>query len=444
MTPATTRTQRTQGGAIAILVAFTVVALVLMIGLVLDLGQLYVGKSELQNAADACALGAARELNDLGAGALDRATAAGVTVGNRNRTDLQKDPVEIRVGDVAFAETLSGPFTRTITPTTVYVRCAPHESNPKSFTLRFMRLAGLTQWELSAEAIARPMPSQSFCVMPIAMCTTALPGTPNLGFQVGTWYSGRLSAGNATQGNYDWLRFPGMSGAADLADIIAGSGSCETPPTLVDSQPGVVNGVAQAWNTRFGLYSGRFNDINAYPPDRSGFAYTPNRSDQKGNTIPGSWPYGNNNPNPPPAMLNQNAYSRTVNNSNIADEYARTHNYQYQKNTAHDPYNPTALIGQNGKPLILPGNPSPLSSALHASKGQDRRMVMVPVIGCQNWAPNKKNMPVLDYACAFMLSPIDDPGTDVQLEFRGLASQGACGSTGFPGTFGPPVPALVK
>lgn len=412
-----------QQGAVAVLVAFSVVALVLMLGLVLDLGHLYVTKNELQNAADACALSGARELNDLSTGALDRATAAARTAGNANKVDLQKDAVNILTADVTFSETIGGPFARAITPTTKYVRCAPHESNPKSIVLWFMAITGRTHVDLSAVAIASPVAGQSLCAIPIAMCTEApTKKENNYDFVEGQWYSGRLAAGTAEQGNYEWVRFPGQQGGRDLADILAGQGMCDVGPDRVDAEPGVTTGVAQAWNTRFGLYSGTYNDIDLYPPDRTGWAYTRYAyDDKKGNTIPGSWP---DPPHPPP----QNAYA----------------DYLEHKSLTHDPYNPMALQQKNGAPVNLPGNPSPLSQALHTSKGQDRRLVFVPVIACKSWAPNKKNIPVLDYACAFMLSPVDDPGTDVQLEFRGLKSRSDCGSTGFPGGSGAPVPALVK
>ncbi|HET6789214.1 MAG TPA: pilus assembly protein TadG-related protein, partial [Aquabacterium sp.] len=149
-----TRPARQQRGAVAVLVGFTLVALVLMLGLVIDLGHLFVTKSELQNAADACALSAAREMNDLSTGAIDRITAAGVTVGNRNRSDLQGEDVNILPEDVTFSDSPNGPFARTVSSSTTHVRCAPHESNPKSVVLWFMGIVGMTDRELSAYAIA--------------------------------------------------------------------------------------------------------------------------------------------------------------------------------------------------------------------------------------------------------------------------------------------------
>lgn len=413
---------RRQRGAIAIMVALSLVTLMLAIGLVLDLGHLYVTKAELQNAADACALSAARELNDLSTGAINRATAAGLTAGNRHRIDLQgvdmrTEGMGIQPADVTFSDTRDGVYAREVRATTRYVRCAPRETNIQSVAMWFMAIAGIADWNLSAQAVARQVGGQGPCAIPLAMCTTATPSTPNLGFVTGTWYSGRLAAGTALMGNYDWVRFEGQ-GAKTLGELLAGQGMCNLDKERVDAEPGVSGGAAQAWNTRFGLYSGTWNDIDLYPPDGTGYAYTPNRVTRKGDTIAGSWP----NAEP------QNAYP----------------DYIARANETHDPFNPSSLLADNGKPVVLPGNPAPITAVLHAEKSQDRRMVFAPVISCKDWAPNKKNMEVLDYACALIPAPIDDPNTDARLEFRGLMKQGGCGGFGIPGNAGPPVPALVR
>jgi len=48
--------QHRQGGAIAIMFALSLVVLFACMGIALDLGRLYVVRTELQNAADAAAL----------------------------------------------------------------------------------------------------------------------------------------------------------------------------------------------------------------------------------------------------------------------------------------------------------------------------------------------------------------------------------------------------
>lgn len=52
-----------QGGAVAVMVGISIVLLVGFLALVLDLGHVYVAKTELQNAADAAALSGAKELD---------------------------------------------------------------------------------------------------------------------------------------------------------------------------------------------------------------------------------------------------------------------------------------------------------------------------------------------------------------------------------------------
>ena len=167
-----------------------------------------------------------------------------------------------------------------------YALAGSSASTTGRITPRPLGVTGLTEWQLSAVAVARPVGGQSLCAIPIAMCSAAAAGTPNLGFTPGTWYDGRMGAGGGLQGNYGWIRFEGQGGKT-LAEILAGPGMCNIGGNLVDAEPGVSGGVAQAWNTRFGLYSGSWNDIDNYPPDRTGYAYTPSRVTSKGVTIPG-------------------------------------------------------------------------------------------------------------------------------------------------------------
>jgi hypothetical protein len=452
------RTMRTtrQRGAVAVVVAFVLVVLIAVLGLVIDLGHLYIVKTELQNAADSCALAAARELNDLSAGASDRGKAAGVTAGTNNNMDLQGKAALFRAADVTFSASISGPWSDTVDSKTVYARCAPYEKVPYSVAQWITHVGDTNPMLVNAEAIARPVGGKSYCAVPIAMCTNDPLDIADL--HKGLWYSGRLGSGTATSGNYDWVRFPGSSGGSDLGDIIAGPGVCSLDAKKVDSEPGVSQGVAQAWNTRFGLYSGSYKDVDQYPPDRTGYAFTKDRYDSKGNVLPGSWPYLVTSPAPPlpaasyPLRAASNAYDGTAFGNSGSWSGSIDPNYTMRKGAAVAdppdltllPYDPRALLADNGKPMNLVGNPSPLSGAMHAEKGQDRRMVFMPIIACNAWSSGKKNIDVIDWACAFMLHPINDANQDVELEFRGLASKNECGTTGVPGDFGPPVPALVK
>ena len=403
------RTTRGARGAIAVLIGLAIVTLLLMVGLVIDLSHLFIAKSELQNAADACSLAGAHELDDHSADLLARATQAAKLAGGRNRVDLQRDPVAIADAEITFADTLAGPFNRTVSQNTAYIRCAPQETSPRSVVLSFMRVAGITDWKLSAESVARMVPPSGSCAIPLAMCTL----TSGSDFVVGTWYSGRLPAGGATTGNYDWIRFAGQ-GAKDLADILTGDGFCASPEH-VDVQGGVSSGVASAaWNTRFGLYGGTLKDPASARPDLTGHAFTPVQKDNKGHDIPGSGTWTRTAP--------QDAYPEFL-----------------TKRAAFAPYDMNSILDPNGSPASLPGSAKPLTAAEHESYGKSRRMVAVPVIRCHDWKPNGKDLEVVSWACALMISPIAN--TDqVSLEYRGLKDSADCGGSSNTGTN----PALVK
>lgn len=410
--------RRKQGGAVAIMVGLAIFVLVAVIGLVLDLGHLYIAKTELQNAADACALSAARELSDLSGDALGRATNTGIVVGGgcpaglvpcpdtafRNKINLQGATVDVQPADIAFAPTLAGSYSRPdpLPADTRYVRCAPQETNPTSFVMWFMGVVGISSGSVSAEAVARLSPSQAACAIPLGLCTeqTAKGSpSPNWGFVEGNWYNGRFGAGGGSTGSYNWIDFtPPGGGANELKALLAGEGQCEVPTATLVGQPGEAQGAELGWNTRFGLYKGAY-DPATNRMDWTGFAYTPT-----------SWPAG------------ANAYA----------------DFLDPKRTSHTPYQ------GNASGLSLHGFRTS-SSAAHAA-GADRRVVAAPVVRCQDWA-TAQTVPIRDWACVLMLNPIDGPD-DVALEFLGMASEigSPCATLGMPGGggIGPQVPTLVR
>lgn len=420
--------RRRQGGAVAIMVGLAIFVLIGMIGLVLDLGHLYIAKTELQNAADACALGAARELSDLSATALARATNAGIVAGGgcppglvpcpaaafRNRIDFQASPVDVQPADITFSNALGGPYSRPdpLPADTRYVRCAPQEANPLSFVTWFMGALGITSGSVSAEAVARLAPAQAACAIPIGLCTQQTVKNsplPNWGFVDGSWYDGRFGAGGGSTGSYNWIDFsPPSGGASELAALLGGEGQCEVPTSPLVGQTGVAQSLANAWNSRFGLYKGSY-DPATNRMDYTGFAYTPT-----------SWPAathdsdGDGKPD--------HAY---------ADFLA--------KRGTHTPYQGNAAAG-----LSLSGFRTS-TSAQHAA-GADRRVVAVPVVRCQEWM-GAQTIAIRDWACTLMLNPIDGPD-GVVLEFLGMASEigSPCATLGMPGGggIGPNVPTLVR
>lgn len=386
-----------QKGAIAVMTGITIVVLIGIAGLVLDLAHLYIVKTELQNAADACALSAARELSTINGSTVMRATSAGITAGQRNRVDFQSAVPDIQDADITFGANLDADangkllnFTRSADKNTQYVRCAPHETQAMSVMTWFMRALGKYESSMTAEATAKYPKAAPYCGVPLAVCTKNV-AAANMNFEVGKWYSGRLEAGTAEQGNYGWIRFPNQDTGTDaLSEIIAGDGQCDlSSATVVFQNTGVSNGAAKAWNTRFGLYGSPYKkdaaNMTAYKPDQTGWSYQ--------NPVEGG----------------------------VYDDFVSRHDN-------HVPYDPANIIDSKGKPVDYPGTPAIASHSELVTYGADRRMVSMPIIDCDSWTA-KKEMPVVGWACSLMVAPMEDANGQIRLEFRGIVGNG-CGGAG--------------
>lgn len=404
-----TKPQNRQKGAVLIMVAFSIVILIGFIGLVVDLAHLMVTKTELQNAADACALAAARELTG-DANALIRAENVGIAVGASNNVNLQASAVSVLPNDITFSPTLS-PNANYLSrlagadPVTAkYAMCTLPQSG---IAMWFMGVMGFGAQTVNAMGVATLAHSQTNCAVPLGICSQG--SAPNYGYVEGTWYSGKFGTGasESLTGSYNWVDFSPSEGggAAELKDLLSGTGQCNLPSagTPVGEQ-GQIAGLSDAWNSRFGIYKGggQYNQTTALP-DFTGYAYTT-----------ATWP----EPEP------QNAYSGT---SSIGAP-----NYQAAK-TAGLPYQASNPVGLTG--YSLPTNTD-------HSKGSDRRLVVVPIVDCNLLSgSNPQNVPVIAYSCVFLLSPIKGPN-DIMLEYRSL---GDCATSGLGGgTVGPLVPVLVQ
>lgn len=104
--------RRHEDGAVAILVALLMLVMVGLLGTVIDLGHLYVRKTELQNAADAAALAGARLMDRTAAG-LDEAvhgTDGAIALAAANASDFAQTPVTLPESAVSFGPTPDGPW----------------------------------------------------------------------------------------------------------------------------------------------------------------------------------------------------------------------------------------------------------------------------------------------------------------------------------------------
>lgn len=418
--------RRYQKGAVAIIVGLCIVVLVGFLGLVADLGRLFITKTELSNAADACALAAAAELKG-DAESLNRAESAGITVGQRNNVNFQGDAVSVLVNsDVTFSETLTGTyFTKNAVaaasiPNMKYAKCTLPQTGIMPW---FMQVMGAGAQTVTAHAVAALSPSQTNCAIPVGLCSQTppyLPSTPTTcpdgsvpdshGFCVGKWYGSRFTAGGGFTGSFNLIDYsPPSGGAVELSNLLTGSGQCDLTVSNPVGQTGMQQSIAKAWNTRFGLYQGSDNVGNA-PPDFTGFAYTATSWSSQFNAYNGS--------------------SGTTPNF-LASRIANT---IYQGDVAAG--------------LDLTGNPTSATSAQLDSNGADRRLALMPIVNCAGWT-GSQTVPIQKFACVLMLQPMEGPGEETFIEYRGQADVpgNPCATLGLPGAgggIGPKVPALAR
>ncbi len=447
--------RRRQEGVVAIIVGIMLVAMIGMAGLALDLGQLYVAKAELQNAADACALSAIQSVTGSTGQQLQIGEAAGMTTADRHHVVFQSRSVSTTANaTVDFSETASGPWYHAgdlaITNPTVltmrYARCSVSQSDIKTWLIQVLNVlpgVNVGTQTVSASAVARLQPSQSTCALPVAICQA------NVGAK-GSWLDGAVSSSGALTGSFMWADLsPPQGGAAELAANLTGAGECQLPKAGSPvGQAGNVSSLANEYNSRFGIYQGNVQAASAQP-DRSGYAYTDN-------TAGGNW-----------NKAAGNAYDNFI-----------------SKRTSNTPY-------QGGNSDV---KGTVQGSSYLAAHGGDRRIMVAPVVDCALYK-SSQTAPVKQWACVLLLHPIvnnasgnsqlvaggapivnaaaaatgngkgnggggngngngngGSGGTSsarMYLEFRGYASDAnsPCASSGLPGgtgSAGPLVPALVR
>lgn len=405
-------------------------------GLALDGGRLYVNKTELQNAADACALAASYELTGtpIAGAAYTRAVNAGLKITTENRVDFQGPSIAAADTTVEFGTSLAAGSgwvsAGGATGVEKYVRCTIARGGILPW---FMQVLGFGAQTVSALATATLAPAQSNCAIPMGLCTAG-GAAPDFGRVVGQWYSMNFAdkndkdAENLT-GNFRWLDFdpgaptPGCpgGGASELACVLKGSGACNLPPegpaTCPSSgsssappgcvgQTGSISSLEAAFNTRFGIYKNNADAATA-PPDFTGFAFNVS-----------TWPLGHD------------AYAGT---SGTIDNFktARTNHTPAQSTYAGGGYSVSTV-------------------QTHTTSGADRRLVTVPFVDCGSFAGGQ-HAPVRGYACILLTEPYKKVGNDVTVtaEYLGrsnvagspCATSGAVGSTT---SVGPLVPALVQ
>lgn len=413
-----------QRGAVAIVVAVTLAVLVGFLGLALDLGKLYVARSELQNSADACALAAARDLT--GATPLSVSEAAGITAGGRNGVLFQKYQVDLTANDsVTYSDTLSGFLPKDSVTVTLdkikYVRCDVRRTGIAHWFAQILNLLpgayAIGPATVSAYAVATTGSAQTTCAVPVFLCkpSTMSPAQPD--YTVGQWLVAKLDAGNKGEyggGNFGWADLAGGNSASQIASQLDGAGQCNLPAIGSEvGTPGNKASLADDWNSRFGIVKG--SKVLGVT-DFTGFAYNDTTWTAKSNAYDGT-----------------STDSKGTSQPNFLAARKAYRAYQ----------------GDSVTNLSTQGNAAPSSSY---QSGADRRLVLAPVVDCSTLAtPGTHKVPVQSWACLLMVEPMQTGGNidSVRLEYRGGSSDpgSPCATQGLPGAgtgVGPKVPMLVQ
>jgi hypothetical protein len=422
--------QNRQKGAVMILVGIAGAVLIGFLGLVIDLGRLFVTKTELQSAMDACSLAAAAELRPgvipADPDAINRAVSAGITAGNRNNVGFQAASANIAAADIRFSDRLSDNST-----TFPFGYMSSGVANPATarYALCARSQGGITTWfmqvlegflgapsnpkTVGAWAAATLAPSQTNCGIPIGICDKG--SAPTYGLTPGQWVSGRFNAGGGATGSFNWIDFtPPGGGASELAALLEGQGQCNLNVTTPVGQTGIIgNAAAKAWNSRFGVYQngGGNPNVNTAPPDFTGYSYTAV-----------NWP------------SQSNAFANFQGKRTAFASYGDTVDTVAAGNAI------TSLSISNAYNVTSHG-----TTGQHATKGADRRVTTAPIVHCQSWT-GSQTVPIEAWACVLMLHPIGSPSDIVTMEFLGLSSAAGspCATSGLAGgTAGPLVPVLV-
>jgi Flp pilus assembly protein TadG len=403
-------------GVVSIVVALSLAVLIGFVGLALDLGKLYVTKSELQNSADACALAAARDLT--GASPLSVSEAAGIAAARANSALFQSTPVAMTVdSNIKYSDSLNDAFEGKdgITYPLANVRYAQCTTNLRGIVNWFIQAldvipgVNVANAAVSAQAVATTGAAQTTCAIPVFVCTPTTATPSSASYTIGQWLTSKIDSSKQGKGiygggNFGWANLSGGTGASALASQLTGAGQCSLTINQPIGNPGNISSIDTAWNTRFGIYkNGNGNSTGV--TDFTGYAYTST-----------SW------------SAQSSAYSDFI-----------------TKRRSFTPY-------QGDGPAGLSTNGSAGSQATYQA-GADRRLALVPMVDCSSLANTNgtHTTTAQSFGCVLMLDPMQKGGNAdaVTLEYLGASDRASspCATQGIPGAgtgVGPKVPVLVR
>ncbi|HXQ70084.1 MAG TPA: pilus assembly protein TadG-related protein [Pyrinomonadaceae bacterium] len=281
------RDRKAERGSVMIMTAILMAGIILAVGLCIDIARMYMVRTELQNAADAAALSAARELSSGAGGIQDAVARATAIVNNYGFNDAV---VNIPAVNVEFAINLNGPYVSSATAQAApanyrFVRVTtPSVSMPMLFSARVL---GANRSQTRNAVAGMSVGINTICdFFPFAVALNDsnpndgvfTPPAPNtvmtLNFRQGNGNSFTLA-----DKDYIIIEVPEISGngAPETVRLAAGLTSiCQslnvnvpfhaTPSSNQNNGP---RQIADGTSTRFNIYANGPGNLNAtdFPPD---------------------------------------------------------------------------------------------------------------------------------------------------------------------------------
>jgi hypothetical protein len=382
--------RKKQNGAVLILVVVGMIAMLAMVGLALDGGHAMLSKTRLQNAVDAAALSAAKELDLAGDTVLARNAAVLTFAANgsaRGNSELGAAYADSTIDlEVQFSQTLNPFVPGTSPPEYVRVRA-------RNFRLPvwFASIVGATEKVVAATAVAGPSPTiNTACnIAPMMVCGDPAAGPPYWGYTPGEpdVLKSSTSGSEIGPGNFQLIRLGDSTGGADIRLAMAGNyDGCATSGDVVETEPGnTVGPVVQGINTRFGSYSGPMaGQASTYPPDVI--------TEQ------------------PSPLLTYDSATDTVLQGSTPLNAAEDLSYGYDEYSA-------ALTAHNYD------EPPPVGQYL-------RREVAIPIGNCSSTTNGAGDVPVLGFGCYFLLQEALQKGNESHVYGQFIED---CNAGGVPG-----------
>lgn len=257
-----------QRGTVVVVVTIALPILLLIMGLALDFGHVFVNKTRLQNALDATALSAATVINKNVKNGTGPSTAAGKETFTQFMAGFGNDELKgLNPDDLVFqySKTLNpwGTF-NAATDTFAYVRVT--STGMLNVTPVLIQVTNKFTDDISVPAVSTAGPVGNNCeLVPLVICPKA--GAPTgcdaygcngIPFHTRVCLKGGTAAAkdgscqdpDLPTGNFGLLRFDGFAGGDDIKNLLAGTvNTCSNDPTWENGNK--VGPVSQGIETRF-------------------------------------------------------------------------------------------------------------------------------------------------------------------------------------------------